>query len=712
MKTAPIVPARWRHDEPSDEPATPPTSLDRGTPIPAHGDLLSQATHVFIAGNGLPQRWRGRERFVVLETGFGLGHNFLATWDAWRHDARACRQLHFISIEPHPLLRADLQHAHSESPWAELAQTLAAAWPPLTPNLHRLSFDGGRVQLLLALGEVGAWLPELVASVDAFSLGGPTAAQANVTWQQQHFKSLARLAAPGATVAASMSTSAMHVGWASAGFDARLAPGPPGHADITLATLTPRAFAPRRPDARRAAAWDVKAQHRATPDTAARPTAALATSASPAPRASDAAQAAAAPPHAVIVGAGLAGCAAACALAEQGWHTTLLDRHAEPTQEASGNPAGLFHGIVNRQDGVHARFNRTAALEAERAVRAALADPGVPGSVGGLLRLDPQGQGIDWLRRELAATGLPTDYVQAVSAEQASALSGMSLPHAGWFFPGGGWVAPGALAAALLARAGAATGFRGGVEVASIRPGEGGGWMLFDVRGKCIAAAPTVVLANAIDALRLLGEPFALAWPVQSVRGQISLLPAGAQAALLSQRELASPRVPLTGAGYLLPRVGATWLFGATAHAGDGDATVRHADHVHNLAQLARLTGASTHHVDPASLGGRTAWRMVSRDRLPIIGAVPDAAAMRGVAGPEGTAPSRPPDQPRFVPRLPGLFVFTALGSRGITWAPLGAQVLASSITGAPQPLEADLLDALDPARFIVRAARRGRRVD
>jgi tRNA 5-methylaminomethyl-2-thiouridine biosynthesis bifunctional protein len=51
--------------------------------------------------------------------------------------------------------------------------------------------------------------------------------------------------------------------------------------------------------------------------------------------------------------------------------------------------------------------------------------------------------------------------------------------------------------------------------------------------------------------------------------------------------------------------------------------------------------------------------------------------------------------------------VFTALGSRGITWSALGAQVLASSITGAPQPLEASLLDAIDPARFVARAVRR-----
>jgi len=64
-------------------------------------------------------------------------------------------------------------------------------------------------------------------------------------------------------------------------------------------------------------------------------------------------------------------------------------------------------------------------------------------------------------------------------------------------------------------------------------------------------------------------------------------------------------------------------------------------------------------------------------------------------------------DQARQVPRLPGLYVFTALGSRGISHAALGGEVLAAWITGDPMPAPASLLDALDPARFIARKARR-----
>ncbi|HWH81019.1 MAG TPA: oxidoreductase, partial [Burkholderiaceae bacterium] len=122
-----------------------------GTPrSPRYGDIyhpragaFTQARHVFLGGNELPARWQGRERFVVLETGFGLGNNFLATWQAWRDDPQRCERLTFISIERHPLTRDDMATAHRVSPVPELAEALQRAWPPLTHNLHRLSFDAG-----------------------------------------------------------------------------------------------------------------------------------------------------------------------------------------------------------------------------------------------------------------------------------------------------------------------------------------------------------------------------------------------------------------------------------------------------------------------------------------------------------------------------------------------------------------------------------------
>jgi tRNA 5-methylaminomethyl-2-thiouridine biosynthesis bifunctional protein len=290
------------------------------------------------------------------------------------------------------------------------------------------------------------------------------------------------------------------------------------------------------------------------------------------------------------------------------------------------------------------------------------------------------------MQSTLRALGLPTNYVQAITAEQASELSGLGLHQPAWFYPGGGWVQPAGLARAWLERAAPHVELRCGADVQALRRTDKG-WSLLDATGAVLDEASTIVLANAGAALQLLGAPD---WPLEKIRGQISLLPAAA---------VALPRIPVAGAGYLLPEIeGGRAMFGATAQRGDGDASVRDDDHRANLAQLAQLVG---HEVDarPAEMQGRTAWRWSAVDRLPLIGAVPDAEA----------AATRL-DQPRFVPRVPGLFVFTALGSRGITWSALGAQLLASIVSGAPAPIEASLIDAVDPARFVSRRARRSSR--
>ena len=75
MKSRAIVPARIEFD--ADGLPYAPDFGDRYHP---RIGALAQARHVFLAGNDLPARWAGRERFTVLETGFGLGNNFLATW--------------------------------------------------------------------------------------------------------------------------------------------------------------------------------------------------------------------------------------------------------------------------------------------------------------------------------------------------------------------------------------------------------------------------------------------------------------------------------------------------------------------------------------------------------------------------------------------------------------------------------------------------------
>jgi tRNA 5-methylaminomethyl-2-thiouridine biosynthesis bifunctional protein len=559
-------------------------------------------------------------RRVCLQIGFGQGQAFLQTWHDWRRDPERAERLDFIALTPCPPDAATFQPQ----------QALAAPWPPPTRNLHRLAFDGGRVQLLLAVGPPLDVLPELRAQVDEFLIDAFDAAADPQRAPLRLAKGLARLAAPLARLRA---PPGLRSALASVGFELE-----PGSSELR-GIYRPR-FTPRR---RRTALLPDRER------------------------------------HALIVGAGLAGCATASALAEQGWRCTVIDRTEAPAMQASGNPAGLFHGIVNPQDGAHARFNRAAALLAQRIVQQAIANGAVRGSVQGLLRLDTRGLGVQRLRDELADLQLPPDYVQALDAAQASERCGLPLQHPAWFYPGGGWVQPAALARWFLQQAGGASTFRGGLAVHSLQAADGR-WQLLDASGSLLAEAATVVLANAFDALRLLQ---ATVWPVQPVRGQVSLCAAS---------QLHLPRLPVAGAGYLLPDIDGQAVFGASSLPGDNEVAVREAEHQFNLQRLARLSPQKL--PSPDQLQGRVGWRCVAADRLPLVGAAPAALASNAERLDE-------------VPRRPGLYVFSALGSRGIAWSVLGAQVLAAQISGAPLPLEASLVDALDPARFALRAARR-----
>ena len=646
MKTAAVRPARvaWAAAGTAHELAH---ASDFGDTYAAPAEALQRARCVYLAGNDLPTRWAGRDHFTVLETGFGAGHNFMATWDAWRRDPARSRWLHYVAVEGHPLAQGDLLRVHTRSPLRELAQSLVSAWPEATPNLHPRSFEAGRVRLLLAFGDIGTLLRELRCSADAFFIDGFAPERNPAMWTPQLMKALARRAAPGATAASWNASPALGQGLAAAGFEVERVDGAAGSSAFTRARWQPR-FVPR-----------------SAPQPGPRPAADV-----------------------VVVGAGLAGAFATQALHALGWHVQVLDQHSQPAQEASGNPAGVFHGTVHPQDGPHARLLRAAALQAQRSLHLLVTAGTVPGQADGLLRVigTAGGPGTDrnlaGMQALLAQQGLPADYVQALDGSQASRRAGVPLPGPAWFFPGGGWVAPQALVTHVLQ----GLPFLGGAQVAALRRA-GNRWQLLGANGAVLVEAAAVVLANAAQAAQLLAPWGAAAWPLRRLRGQLSLWH-GAPGGLA---------LPLSGDGYALhlpAEMGGGLLCGATAHADDDEARERSADHRFNLQRLTSLCGVAG--PEGAVVTGRVAWRVQADDRQPVVGPLPLlVAAARS-------------DQARWLSRVEGLFVCTALGGRGITLAPLMGALVAAQVAGTPLPLEQSLLDAVDPGRWQVRAARRG----
>ncbi|MGE8659416.1 MAG: tRNA (5-methylaminomethyl-2-thiouridine)(34)-methyltransferase MnmD [Achromobacter sp.] len=562
---------------------------------PAYGDVyhspsgaLGQAEHVFLRGNGLPQRWRGRDAFTVCETGFGLGLNFLALWRAWRDDPRRARRLHMLSLEAHPFSREDLAALlarHAPEPLAALATQLAAQWPPLLPGLHRLEFEDGAVTLTLGFGDAQALAPRLAGRVDAFFLDGFAPERNPRMWEAPLLKDLARLAAPGATVATWACTGALRRALQEAGFAARRAPGYGGKWHMTVGT--------------------------AAPGSAAAP-GAVAEGAR----------------HAVVVGAGLAGAGIAQGLALRGWRVTVLDAGlARGVAAHAGHVAAALTPVLARDDNARARLSRAGSG------RALARWSGLPGGaaprVCGTVQLDRDAGRAAALADTLATLAFPAGWVRAVSRDEASGLAGLPLARGGVFFGQGMLIQPSELIPALLATP--------GVEVVPAIVARvaraADGWHALDAAGVPLARAGHVILANAFGAQQVLAAsellaPLPRVAQMHALAGEVTLVPAAALGG--------GPRCVVGGEGYLLPDTGPGCVAGSTYVHGAREARIGADGQRVTLDKAAGLLGEdfpAFHALVPGSLPGWAGWRAVLPGRLPAVGELSHAPGLWLAAG-------------------------------------------------------------------------------
>lgn len=576
-----------------------------GTPwSEAYGDVyhsaeggLAQARHVFLRGNGLPERWRGRRAFTVLETGFGFGLNFLATWQAWQEDGDRSERLNFVSIEKHPFHAADLERLSEKVPGVE---KLAARWPMLVPGMHRLRFEDGKVVLTLFFGDIAEGLPQLQLAADAIYLDGFAPAKNPQMWEARLLRHLGRLAAPGATAATWSVAAPVRDALEGAGFSVEKAKGFGTKREMLRGALIERKKTPPKENTVRSA---------------------------------------------IVIGAGVAGAAVAERLAARRWRVTVIERHAGPAEEASGNPAGAFHPVVSPDDSLLARYSRASFLFLLNHWRDL---EGLQWSRCGVLQRARDARELDAQRRALAALGYPMDYAS------------FDEVNGGIWFPEGGWVRPRTLVEGLLSRFHIEKHFNR--EVGALKLDNH--WHACDARGKTVASAPVVILANAADALRLSPQP---AIRLRKVRGQLTLVPAieGLEHVLLR-------------GGMALPGIDGSSVVGASFDVDDTDPAMRADSHAGNLQRLEQMLPGASRGLDPAKLDGRVAFRAVVRDRLPLV-------------GPMGS----------------GLFGAFAYGSRGLLWASLAGEIVASMLEGEPLPVERKLAAAVDPGRFAFRSARK-----
>ena len=626
---------------------------------------LDETRYVFIEQNRLAERFAALPeggRLVIGETGFGTGLNFLCAWQVFEQHAAADARLHFVSVEKYPLSPADLQRALAL--WPELkvfADQLLEQYVAIHQGFQRLTLDNGRVTLTLLIGDALEQLPQLDARIDAWFLDGFAPAKNPDMWTAELFAELARLAAPGASISTFTST-----GWVrrllnAAGFKMKRTPGI-GHK------------------------WEIlRGEYLGWPSETPAPALNKPWFARPAPLTGER--------QALVIGAGLAGCASAASLAARGWQVTVLERHDDIAREASGNPQGVLylklsaHGTALSQM-IVSGFGYTRRL-LEHLQR------GRDWDDCGVLQLAFNAKEAE--RQVQLAAAFPADLLHLLDQPEAQAVAGIGLAQGGLFYPEGGWVHPPALCQwqaahpqiQLLTHHDA-------LELRNVE----GRWQAWDGE-RLLASAPVVVLAGAAEIQRF---PESAGLPLKRIRGQITRLAQTPQSQALSTVVCAE--------GYVAPARLGEHTLGASFDFKSDDLTPTTAEHLGNLAMLEEISHdlverLEIEHLDPEHLQGRAAFRCTSPDYLPIVGPLADTQAFAEAYAALGKDARQVPDVE--CPWLDGLYVNSGHGSRGLITAPLSGELLAAWLDDEPLPLPRSVAEACHPNRFALRRLIRGK---
>jgi len=646
-----------------------PVSRDFDDVYFSNDNGLEETRYVFLEGNHLSTRFpeHPRRLFVVAESGFGTGLNFLTLWQAFdcfraAYPEATLQRLHFISFEKFPLTAHDLRLAHQRWPelahWAEQLQT---QWPPAIGGCHRLILDDGRVTLDLWLGDINDLTDKLDDSmnqkVDAWFLDGFAPAKNPDMWSPHLFSAMARLARPGATLATFTSAGFVRRGLQEAGFTMRKTKGFGRKRDMLVGVMEQDLAIPAQ------APWFAR-------------------------RASTSREVA-------IVGGGIASALLSLALLHRGWQVTLYCADEAPATGASGNRQGALYPLLSAHDPALFQFFPAAFTFARR-----LYDS-LP------VAFDHDWCGVTQLGwdeksqqkiTQMLSLGLPEDIAHAVTAQQVAETAGVDTGCGGIQYPLGGWLCPAELTSAAIA-----LGQSRGLTVHYAHKVQSlsrtAHWELRFADGK-EAQHASVVLANGHHISQFTQTA---SLPVYPVGGQVSHIPTAPQLSKLRQ--------VLCYDGYLTPQNPSNGhhCIGASYHRGETDMHYSEADQQQNRQRLVdSFPDASwAKEVDVSEGQARCGVRCATRDHLPMAGNVPDYDATlevyQDLADSKETAVSAPVH--------PELFMLGGLGSRGLCSAPLLAEALAAQMSDEPVPLDRVTLAGLNPNRLWVRKLLKGKMV-
>ena len=666
----------------ADQPLTSPDLSwnDQGLPVSQQfddpyfsvEDGLNESRYVFLQNNGLPQRWENwHGEFDIVETGFGTGLNFLMTWQSFaqsrEQSGNADIWLHYTSIEKFPLNKDELQQAMALWPeLAEFTELLLQQYPLAINGFHHLIWPEQKVQLTLIFSDVHDSLPQLNGPVHAWFLDGFAPAKNPQMWSDNLFQQMRRINALHpfceSTVATFTAAGIVRRGIKGAGFNVKKVPGF-GRKREMLAGFYRQINGPELPPLKWQKPWlvNTSSTHKKSPEK-----------------------------NITVIGAGLAGCSTARALAERGLQVRIIDRLGV-AQAASGNPqGGLYVKLAAGDNAIHTDFYLAAYQSSLRHVVNILGPGEDQGSWKncGVLQLAYDEKEEKRQQKFLQAQSYPQELVHAVSAEQASELAGCPQTSGGLFFPQAGWVSPAEFCQALINH----PNIRFEQKDIQALNYSADSWQLDCEDGEAITAEK-LVITTAYDARQLLPDAYL---PVKRIRGQLTVLDSSL---------VPDINTVLCARSYMAPSKQGLTCLGATYNLNDDEEAVRARDHQTNLDHLSDFGPAWETTDAEAVAQGRVGFRCTTPDYLPMTGTVPLTEGFIEAFRPMVKNAKHIPAV--ATPVYPNLWLNIGHGSRGIASAPLCAQLLTSLITKGAIPISTAMQEALWPGRFLLRDMQR-----
>lgn len=663
-----------------------------------HYATLSTGQHLLLEGNDLKARWQALDAqtnnsFVIGETRFGAGHTFLAASALWLQCAPVTAKLHFIALEATPLCRVDLKQALQRiSPNSDLADQLVERYPMLSPGVHRLFFAEQRICLTLVFigpeTTLDEGLMQFRASLHPCTQGIKTCCVdawfLSKIWPTTLCEQIKHLSAVKTTLVSLKADNPTKIQLESCGFrlnkrissiDKQAVLRGQWHGPKINTPIDRKK--PASPQHTRKSRfqppWHISASaHRSQSR------------------------------HAAIIGGGIAGCTTAAALAQRGWRVTLYERHNNLANEGSGNPQGIVYPKLSPQSSPLSRMNLSAIQFASRYYQPywqASVQKGYFGQQCGVVVLPESEKDTVAFKAIAEHFKQQKDFIQLLDKRGVEKAVGLPLDATnGLYYPQLGWLNPPAICRVLVDNP--LITIKQVAITALTHDSTSSNWQLSTQEKEDFTTADTVILATS-TATRQFSQTHHL--PIKAIRGQISIA-----ASDNSTTDKAHLKTVLCGAGYIAPANDGTYTFGASYNLNSTSLEIRSEDHQHNINLLEKTAAGlpTTLQIPSADkLKGRAALRCTTLDYLPIIGPAPNVDAF--VEDYADLRRDASTDIPRSGQYWPGLFIHCGLGSRGLSYAPLGAELLASLINGEPPPLERALLMALNPGRFIIRDMKR-----